>query len=391
MAWKDNLLDASFRGVRFDCVNTGDSLDRSNAEHAFPYKDGAKMEDLGAGAQRFHIEAVFFGDDYETRLQAFLKALDEGGEGDLVHPILGSLKVTVLHREVRHQAEEVDMCHVPVDFAESKPGATLFDRSLSVQKASSIGSFAGFSRLAGLSLLTRSVSRLKRTLHSTDAIRDTSLDVAGSLRSASPRSVLSGLDVITDPQAWAADMTSIFTGVVDAYSWSGDSELSDWRSSRATTRAAVSGLDDPGDADPVMEYVGLEQALSSAAAAQTVLEAEAETPTLSPSEIEEVAGGAREDLEEAIETYRANHGIEESRPVTEPLKDTALAVQQAAQAVIEARPPLVSRTLEAPGNLRLIAHRWYGDHGRAQELYRLNRPSNPNALTTGDRLNAYVQ
>lgn len=54
------------------------------------------------------------------------------------------------------------------------------------------------------------------------------------------------------------------------------------------------------------------------------------------------------------------------------------------------RPPLTTRVVNAETNLHLLAHQWYGDYTRATELLRLN-PSlrNPNAIKTGDILNAY--
>lgn len=30
MAWKDTLLDAAFRGIKFDCVRTNDSIEKDN-------------------------------------------------------------------------------------------------------------------------------------------------------------------------------------------------------------------------------------------------------------------------------------------------------------------------------------------------------------------------
>lgn len=73
------------------------------------------------------------------------------------------------------------------------------------------------------------------------------------------------------------------------------------------------------------------------------------------------------------------------------MKDQALALQDAAKAVIEARPPLVQRTLSAPGNLRLQAHLLYGDHSRATELARLNPGLRvPNNLKQGDVINAFT-
>jgi prophage DNA circulation protein len=80
-----------------------------------------------------------------------------------------------------------------------------------------------------------------------------------------------------------------------------------------------------------------------------------------------------------------------ARAITEPLKDLALVLQKAALAIIERRPPLIFRTLDGAGNLRLIAHLWYGDHSRAPELARLNNLRLPNALNKGDVLRGYAK
>ena len=60
MAWNKNLQECSFRGVVFDVLKTDDSADRAIAEHAYPYLDGADIEDLGRGARRVSIEAFFW-------------------------------------------------------------------------------------------------------------------------------------------------------------------------------------------------------------------------------------------------------------------------------------------------------------------------------------------
>ena len=74
------------------------------------------------------------------------------------------------------------------------------------------------------------------------------------------------------------------------------------------------------------------------------------------------------------------------------LKDAALAIQEAAVVIIEARPPLRQRIVNAPSNLHLLAHQWYGDYRRAGELARLNpQVRNPNDIDTGDILNGYSQ
>ena len=75
MAWTDTLLDATFRGVTFDCVNASDAVQRALVEHDYPYVAGADVEDMGAHARHISLRAVFYGADYETRMQAFIAAL----------------------------------------------------------------------------------------------------------------------------------------------------------------------------------------------------------------------------------------------------------------------------------------------------------------------------
>ncbi|MCE0321960.1 DNA circularization N-terminal domain-containing protein, partial [Klebsiella pneumoniae] len=48
MAWETDLQDASFRGIAFDIINTRDSMQRDIAQHEYPYRDGANIDDLGA-------------------------------------------------------------------------------------------------------------------------------------------------------------------------------------------------------------------------------------------------------------------------------------------------------------------------------------------------------
>jgi prophage DNA circulation protein len=59
MSWKDNLLDASFRGLVFDCLQTEDEAERDTASHAYPYIDGEDVEDLGRKARQLRLTAVF--------------------------------------------------------------------------------------------------------------------------------------------------------------------------------------------------------------------------------------------------------------------------------------------------------------------------------------------
>lgn len=45
MAWETDLQDASFRGVAFDIITTRDSVQRDIAQHEYPYRNGANIDD----------------------------------------------------------------------------------------------------------------------------------------------------------------------------------------------------------------------------------------------------------------------------------------------------------------------------------------------------------
>ena len=72
MAWETDLQDASFRGVAFDIINTRDSMQRDIAQHEYPYRDGANIDDLGAKPRSLQCQAVFFGDDCRRLWRPFI-------------------------------------------------------------------------------------------------------------------------------------------------------------------------------------------------------------------------------------------------------------------------------------------------------------------------------
>ncbi|MGS4689483.1 DNA circularization N-terminal domain-containing protein [Citrobacter farmeri] len=117
MSWEDSLQDASFRGVRFDVVNTRDSASRDIATYEYPYVDGGDVDDLGRKPRNLRMTVLFWGDDYEVRLQAFLAALDTRGSAELIHPVFGSMTgMQCIEYQASHEAENVDYCVVEVVF-----------------------------------------------------------------------------------------------------------------------------------------------------------------------------------------------------------------------------------------------------------------------------------
>lgn len=428
MAWAQTLLDASFKGIVFEVVKTDDSSERAIAEHSYPYVDGADVEDMGRGARHISVEAIFYGDDYETRLREFLAVLDQPGAGEFIHPVFGSIKNAQATRSsVHHDAESPDYASVPVEFIESTPGNPFFDRSLPSQTADAVAQHGAAATASASAAAASLIERLRgaNPLSGLDALRDT-LTAPLLAISATTGVVLSGLDVLAYPRAWGNDISALVDGILNVRDF-GSRLTADWASIQsdlnsssvvstpsvsadwvgvqndlaafsefsappATAPAPVTSGTEPTEAQAIAAVAATIQVNTSvglADAASFVLVSEAATPTLSPVEIEAICNKARETLNVAIEQVRAIYGIEQSRTITEPLKDQGLAVQEAARSIIEARPPLILRTVEAPGNLRLEAHLWYADHARAPELYRLNGARSP-FINAGDRVHAYA-
>ena len=139
MSWSESMQDASFRSVRFDVINTRDSVERALAQHEYPYLDGADIQDMGAQPRSLQLTAMLWGDDYESRLQTLLQALDKRDAGDLIHPIFGSMpNMQVKLYQVNHEADNVDACTIDIQFVQSKTGNPFFVTGYPTSQADAI-------------------------------------------------------------------------------------------------------------------------------------------------------------------------------------------------------------------------------------------------------------
>ena len=114
-----------------------------------------------------------------------------------------------------------------------------------------------------------------------------------------------------------------------------------------------------------------EAALAQASAAIVLLDQQRKEPTLTPDQIEGVVSSSRALADAAIMLHRQLLGVEDALRVIEPLRAIAGIVQAAARQVVQLRPPLIEREVLGDTNLRLLAHHWYGDHSRADEVLSL--------------------
>lgn len=146
MAWLVTLQQASFRGVPFDCVGVDDEIQRALVEHVIPYQEGAQVEDMGREGRRFRVSALVWGDAYEAQLQFLTAALDEPGEGELIHPLYGVKTCHVASWRVSHEAEAPDQCQISMEFVESLPGVALYDAISALANADLVGNLLGDAR-----------------------------------------------------------------------------------------------------------------------------------------------------------------------------------------------------------------------------------------------------
>lgn len=119
MSWRDNLRPASFRGVSFHVDAHDTSGGRRVVEHEFPLRDTPYNEDMGRRAKRFSVEAFVVGDDYMRARDALMRACDEPGPGELIHPYLGTLQVVCTGWSLQENKSEGRMARFSLSFVES--------------------------------------------------------------------------------------------------------------------------------------------------------------------------------------------------------------------------------------------------------------------------------
>jgi len=441
MSWSETLLDASFRGVQLEVVKENLQAQRALAEHGVPFKDGDSVDDLGRGARRFPMQVIVFGVNYEIELQNILQALDTRGAGELIHPIYGSLSVVAHTWDVEHDADNPDSAKINLMFVEDTPDLPFFARQFEFVDIGVLeeedqyrwqdGVFDLFGRIDSLVSEIQSwigggwVGLIERALGlpgiflRVQQLRSQILGVVSGIASMAkhPSAAFDPLvDLFRTPtqiRGSIQDSTPSTSAALLARSGvpsslpGGDSLTTDAaRAANAFLISAREGVepdagllpdrmpDDPVEASAfaLVVLVITELAAAHAQAVAIVIENESKTPTLSPVELEGLVNLVRSLVQSSIQLQRRLFDVETARPVIENLRNTAAMIQARARQVILQSPPMVERVVETPASLRLLAHRWYGDHSRALELIRLNPDLNtPHNIPAGKVLRAYAE
>lgn len=119
MAWQDDLRLASFRSVPFHVDQAGFSMGRRLARHEYPQRDQPYLEDMGRKAREYKIEAFIIGPDYMADRDDLIKAMEEAGAGQLVHPYYGTLSVTVSDCDLTESTNAGGLAKFTITFVEA--------------------------------------------------------------------------------------------------------------------------------------------------------------------------------------------------------------------------------------------------------------------------------
>lgn len=457
MSWQDNLLDASWRGITFHCRSTRDRAERALVKYEYPFRDGGEVDDLGRKLRQIEITAVFWGPTYDAELQAFMAALDDvtednAGEGELIHPVFGSLPVKLESYDIPHDADSPDYAEANLTFVESGIDNPFFDRALTSpgKAAAAAGETMGglATTLAeSQAALNAWLTEAGQTLNFADrvAVAGEFLDLLNGYAGASG-TILSGLSYLDFPAALAADLAAVvdrtanlagldmdsltdrfpgwqrLSGLFDRHGLDGTASAKTYPTSPAAYAGTIlSGAagslpgPQPGIIRPpapvaaytppaipptslgpgvaiLVAHANLLDAQAVAGGATDILQAETTTPSLPPAAVEAIVGNARERLRDSLAEVRAVYPDRYAHAITQGLRNAALAVQDLGAIVINLRPPLTVHTPAVPCNLHLLAHRLYQDYSRAAELKRLNPVVRcPNFVAAGQEVYGYAR
>lgn len=441
MSWAETLLDASFRGVPLQVVGENLQWQRALSEHGTPFKDGDSVVDLGRGARRFPMQIIVYGVNYEIELQNLLAALGQRGPGELIHPIYGSLSVVSHNVDVKHDADNPDSAQVTLMFVEDTPDLPFFARQFEFVDIGVLDQEDAYRWQDGVFDLFGRIDSLVSEIQSWIGggwvgLIEKALGLPGIfLRVQQLRSQILG--VVSGVTSMARNPSAAFDPLVDLFRTptqirssiqdntpgtsaallsragvpatmpGGDSLTTDpARAANAFLISARQGIapdasllpdrmpDDPVEASgfALVVLVITELAAAHAQAVAIVIEDESKKPTLSPVELESLVNLVRSLVQGAILLHRRLYDVETALPVIEALRNSAALIQSRARQVILQSPPMIERKVDSPSSLRLLAHSWYGDHGRALELIRLNPDlKTPHNIPAGRVLRAYAQ
>lgn len=119
MSWRDNLREASFRGVPFFYDDTEADRGRRFHRHEYAGQDDVYHEDLGLKTRAHTLNAYVWGPNCDVDAANLRAAIEKSGPGTLVHPIEGEMRVAVMSARERTSTREGGMVTFTITFEET--------------------------------------------------------------------------------------------------------------------------------------------------------------------------------------------------------------------------------------------------------------------------------
>ena len=116
MSWRDNLREASFRGVPFQYEDVGRQFGRRVKRHEYPGRDDPHHEDLGAETATINISAYVIEPDHLAKAEALEAALIKPGPGTLVHPYYGEVSCVLVSANEQFTTDKGGMVRFSLRF-----------------------------------------------------------------------------------------------------------------------------------------------------------------------------------------------------------------------------------------------------------------------------------
>lgn len=451
--WTKPIQQASFKGVTFDVIAVDEQFDKAVAEHAYPFVNGADLEDMGLEAQTVTLQAVCFGKGYYTQYKKLLSVIQERGADVLVHPVRGRMQNMLLtSARLHHDAENINYVSIDLTFTEATPAQPIFvfessllnkiDRYLALYEqfvndmvawwsevmdvvafahnikdrvAGIVNQWSGIygcieqvatlfevdKSAAGLSLGVSQHNFKAQSRQALQFIHQTLSESAAKRQFNSPLGVRAEFSelmrdvskVLAIPQLLVAGQHQRINSAAQFFAR--QSGQRDVLNAKLSTQDVAS----------VNCALHLTACAVLAKTCATIIEQQVEQ--LTPTEIEYITQQSRLLMSNTLVLLRSqlqdeqtNAGVDSpntglytaNHTLSERLRNMAGGLMLMALSAINQKPPLTVKEVRFDAALVQVAHDFYGDWRRADELLRLNpQLQQPNFVEQGTLLNAYAR
>lgn len=392
MSWRDQLRQGSYRGALFHIESADTEAGRRTARHDYPGRDLPFVEDLGRKGKEFTVECFVLGADYMAARDALLAACDQAGPGTLVHPYRGELTVVCTNARVRETTREGGMARFTLTFVEAGENrdplaapdtVSRVGAAADAASADSLVWFGDRFKPAGASFVADSAAGLVR-----GSLAETLLAQFGLLPAGGAGLLAEVGDLSTDADLIVRQPDRLGSRLLGLFRQAGllARPIDAWTPRRRALDPLLGFADAGATWKPVpvttasrRQQAANQDALAGLLRQGAAIEAARASSALDYSSYDD-AVATRDAVSAALEA-------EMDRAYDDAVYRGLVSLRAAAVRDIGARGASLARlrTWQPPATLPAlaVAHRLYGDAGRADEIVARNRIRHPGRLPGG--------